>query len=222
MTDLDSVYSCFKNNASKILLVLGLMFLIPGIVYAAITGSKHDLSGKGWGTDEICKFCHTPHNAVVVTGYSAPLWNHQVTTATYTLYTSPTLQKYPGDPPTQQPLGPSKLCLSCHDGTVAIDSYGGRTGTNPISGAANLGTNLSDDHPVSIHWEHQTVDNKCDGCHFGNGGMYSSDLPFYGSRPNQTVECGTCHEPHNKFPANTRMLRKSLNSSELCLYCHEK
>ncbi len=192
------------------------------VVHAGIAGSKHDFSMKGWGTDEICKFCHTPHNANR-TVTDSPLWNHQVTTATYTLYTSPTLQKYPGDPPAQQPLGPSKLCLSCHDGQVAIDSYGGRTGTNFISGLANLGTNLSNDHPVSIHWNHQTVDNGlCFNCHFGNGGMYSSALPFYGIRPDQTVECGTCHEPHNRFPAYTKMLRKSLNKSELCLYCHEK
>ncbi len=204
----------------QILLALCLMTASATVVYAGIAGSKHDFSGRGWGSNEICIFCHTPHNAKKDVPDS-PLWNHQMTTATYTLYSSPTLQKYPGDPAPQQPLGPSKLCLSCHDGTVAIDSYGNVNGTRVITGAANLGTNLSNDHPISIHWEHQTVDGMCSNCHFGHGGMYSSDLPFYGTRPNQTIECGTCHEPHNKF-GYTKMVRKPMTKSELCLYCHEK
>jgi hypothetical protein len=120
-----------------------------------IVGTKHDLSGRGWGTNEICVFCHTPHNAK--SPQLAPLWNHASTTATYTLYSSPTMDETP-----LQPRSPSKSCLSCHDGTVATDSYGNRTGTNLMPGtpgtpgSQNLGTDLSDDHPVSVYWDHQT------------------------------------------------------------------
>lgn len=210
-----------KNYRCRDLFVLILLMVWASVVHAGITASSHDFSGRGWGTNEICIFCHTPHNAKTVTGYNAPLWNHQVTTATYTLYTSPTLQKYPGDPPTEQPRGPSKLCLSCHDGTVALDFYGNRNGTHFISGSANIGTDLSNDHPVSIRWNHQTIDTKCDTCHadlYGFPQQYN--LPFY----DWYLECGTCHEPHNRYPtySNGKMLRAPLSQSVICLYCHEK
>jgi hypothetical protein len=121
---------------------LGLV-LVAGIAGAQITGSAHDFSGQGWGTIEICQPCHTPHNASIA--LPVVLWNHEVTAATYTLYTSPTMNATTG-----QPDGVSRACLSCHDGTVALDSFGGATGTNFIGGDANFGTDLSNDHPVSF------------------------------------------------------------------------
>lgn len=199
------------------LFILGILAVYTTVVHAGITGSKHDLSGRDWGTNEICIFCHTPHNAKMVP--NSPLWNHKVTTATFIMYSSPSLKISP-EP---QPRGPSKLCLSCHDGTVAIDSYGKRTGSQFISGSAKLGIDLSNDHPISIYWDHQTVTpgggpscSKCHGAHQGKKPII--DLPFY----DRYLECATCHEPHNKYPAYTRMLRKSLNQSEICLLCHTK
>ena len=82
-----------------------------------ILGSKHDLSAVGPGPikaateAEVCLFCHTPHRALDV----VPLWNHEMSQATYTPYTSSTKKAAVG-----QPSGASKLCLSCHDGTVAL------------------------------------------------------------------------------------------------------
>jgi predicted CXXCH cytochrome family protein len=182
---------------------------------ANVTGSKHDFSGQGWGTNEICVFCHTPHNANTAIAGS-PLWNHQVTAATYTLYTSPSLRN-----PTSQPRGPSKRCLSCHDGAVAIDSYGTHSGTHFVTGPANLGTDLGNDHPVSVSWTHQTLAPgapSCGTCHIGgHGGWAPMPLPFYGG----SVECPTCHEPHDKG-AETKMLRKALTGSAICLHCHGK
>jgi predicted CXXCH cytochrome family protein len=185
-------------------------------VHAAITGSGHDFSALGYGSNEICIFCHTPHNAKKDVSDS-PLWNHKASTATYTLYSSTTLKQAP-----QQPRGPSKLCLSCHDGTVAIDSFGNANGSHFISGAANLGTNLSDDHPISIPWDHQTMSGgrpSCSNCHSFHGAL-PYNLPFY----NGYLECATCHEPHNKTPAGgaVKMLRKSLTQSAICLHCHGK
>jgi predicted CXXCH cytochrome family protein len=43
-------------------------------------------------------------------------------------------------------------------------------------------------------------------------------LPFY----ERYLECSTCHEPHNKYPAYTKMLRKTLDGSVICLSCHGK
>jgi hypothetical protein len=47
-----------------------------------------------------------------------------VTQGTFTPFTSATLDAIVGDPD-----GVSKLCLSCHDGVTAVDSFAGTTGT---------------------------------------------------------------------------------------------
>ena len=121
--------------------------LIIPTVAAILAGTKHDLSQKGFNTTQICIFCHTPHNAnAYVPG--SPLWNHNVTWSTFTTYASPTLNAVPG-----QPTGTSKLCLSCHDGTVGIDAYTNNAGLNFITGTALLGTDLSNDHPVSFLYD---------------------------------------------------------------------
>lgn len=204
-------------------------FLLPSIVFlfittgataahANITGSAHDFSGRGWGSSEICVFCHTPHNAK--TPQLAPLWNHTSTTATYTLYDTPTM-----DQKTVQPRGRSKVCLSCHDGTVAIDSYGSMTGTHFAGGNANMGTDLSNDHPISVPWTHQTLSggSSCSNCHSFHGGMQYVGLPFDGHGP-AYLECSTCHEPHDRYPSysNGKMLRRQLAGSAICLDCHAK
>jgi len=188
-----------------------------------VVGTKHDLSAQGLGTNEICIFCHTPHNAK--SPQLAPLWNHASTTATYTLYSSPTMDRTP-----LQPRNSSKHCLSCHDGTVAIDSYGSRTGTNLMPGipgtpgSPNMGTDLSDDHPVSVQWSHQTCTSGtmpcCTlECHTS---LDPDGMPFYGTSGNRYLECATCHEPHNKYDANQKMLRRPLAGSDICLTCHGK
>lgn len=188
----------------------------PDIAQAGITGSAHDFSAQGWSGGQICVACHTPHNADTSVTES-PLWNHQTTTSTYTTYTSPTMGFPPG-----QPRAVTKLCLSCHDGTVALDSFGGMSGSTFISGAANLGTDLSDDHPVSVEWRHQTVETSpfCANCHFGS----PRKIVFFGSGVTGDIwiECATCHDVHNGSPANVKLLRRTMVGSDLCLTCHEK
>src|SRR6059058_2582342 len=137
-----------------------LFWLAPAALaqYQGIIGSKHNLSVSGTGTikatgeQEVCVFCHTPHGASAV----QPLWNRNVPVNTYRVYSSTTLDAKPG-----QPTGSSKLCLSCHDGTVALGSVlsrgqliqmaGGITTLPP--GHRNLGTDLSDDHPISFRYD---------------------------------------------------------------------
>ena len=205
-----------KTTCATICCVSLLLICTTTNSWAGIVGSVHDLSDQGWSGGEICVVCHTPHNAdASIT--DAPLWNHQPSVASYTTYSSPSMQVLPEDP-----RGPSKLCLSCHDGTIAIDSFGGKTGTTPISGTRNLGTDLSNDHPVSVEWRHQTIitsSNFCFNCHFGE----PRELVFF--RPSGSgpiwVECATCHDVHNSsnFPY---LLRRTMEGSELCLTCHEK
>ena len=181
--------------------------------FAQIVGSAHDFSAKTWSGGNTCIVCHTPHNAVSGT---AVLWNHEATTATFTVYNSTTLDATVG-----QPAGSSKLCLSCHDGTVALDNFGGTTtGTNFIT-TGNLTTDLSDDHPISFAYT--TALATSDGGLFnpstansGLGGTIATDLLF-GDR----MECASCHDVHNAG-GNSFLLRISNAASALCLTCHNK
>ena len=67
------------------------------------------------------------------------------TSATYQIYASPTLNAFPG-----QPTGKSKLCLSCHDGTVAVDNHSGNTTGTRFIGPGSMGVNLGVHHPISF------------------------------------------------------------------------
>jgi predicted CXXCH cytochrome family protein len=184
-----------------------------------IVGSDHDFSTENWNnTGEICIVCHTPHHAVQ--NLTAPLWNHEVSTATYQIYTnvvSPTFDASPN-----QPDGSSKLCLSCHDGTVAIDNFGGATnGTQFMSGNDLLGTDLRDDHPVSFVYDAALA--TTDGGLFdptttnsGLGGTIDGDL----LQANK-LQCSSCHDVHNGS-GNANLLVMSNAASALCLTCHDK
>jgi predicted CXXCH cytochrome family protein len=186
--------------------LIGLVLMAQG----GVAGSAHDLSSQGWAQGEICILCHTPHNAP--TPQLVPLWNHQTTAATFTLYGSASLHNLPGQPGPQ-----SKSCLSCHDGTVAVDSFGGATGSRYISGPALIGTDLSDDHPVGMTFHHENGLN-CQNCHQIHPWGFGSVLPFYDGR----VECATCHDVHNNHVAGPHLVRKTLTQSALCLHCHAK
>jgi predicted CXXCH cytochrome family protein len=183
-----------------------------------ITGSAHDFSTETWNSSgEICIVCHTPHNAdISVTG--APLWNHEVTGTTFTLYSSPSLDATD----LGQPAASSKLCLSCHDGTVALENFGGATGgTNYVAGNDLLGTDLSDDHPISFTYDAALA--TADGSLFdpttqssGLGGTIQDDMLL----ANQ-VQCASCHDVHNAANLGF-LLVKSNAASALCLTCHNK
>ena len=105
---------------------------LPGIpcLAVSIVDTKHNLSASGPGDvralieDRICVFCHTPHNATPLT----PLWNKKIEPKAYELYQSTTLSAVPG-----QPSGPTRLCLSCHDGTIALGDV-----VNPPSGTPGI------------------------------------------------------------------------------------
>lgn len=191
------------------------LFIFSQAIAQSIVGSAHDFtSGTNtwYNSDEICIACHTPHNADL-TIIDAPLWNHELSDAVYTVYSSPTM-----DVPVGQPLATSKLCLSCHDGTIALDSFGGNTGTTLMTGDANVGDDLSDDHPISIDWQHQTETPECSNCHdMTQTPSMISPLPFFDGN----VECATCHDVHAGSGASN-LLRISNTGSDLCFYCHAK
>jgi predicted CXXCH cytochrome family protein len=188
--------------------------------FAQITGSAHDFTtaGNSWNTTgEMCIVCHTPHNADGTVA-DAPLWNHEVTAQTYNLYSG-----YDMDATVGQPASSSKLCLSCHDGTVAIDNFGGTTtGTTFITGAELLGTDLSNDHPISITYDALLA--SADGGLFdpttttsGLGGTISADMLAGGNQ----VQCSSCHDVHNAANLSFLLVKTNLGSA-LCLTCHNK
>ncbi len=214
-------------------LALAMAAALPLAVQAGIVGTKHDFSLASWNTDttfatEICVVCHVPHNGIGTTDPNNPgvglIWNREVTDpAGFTPYTSPTFLAVAG-----QPDGASLLCLSCHDGTIAVDKYG-RMGVDPITSGVSpsylitgrklLGTNLTDDHPVSFTFNtalaNQVGTLKDPSVALsGLGGTIQDDM-----LRNDKVQCVSCHNPHN--PANNaRFLVKSNDTSALCLTCH--
>lgn len=184
---------------------------VVGAASADITGSAHDFSGEAY-TNEICNVCHAPHAGNLVN--NAPLWSHDVSTASWTMYSNPatidgTIDATPG--------GVSLLCLSCHDGTVAVDSFGGATGTTFVTGNELIGTDLSNDHPISITYAGD-ADLAAATAPSGvaGGTTIDADMLFVGK-----VECASCHDVHNAYNINM-LLKKSNANSGLCLTCHTK
>jgi predicted CXXCH cytochrome family protein len=190
--------------------------LMSTVSYGGINGTPHDFSTvPSYGTNnEVCVICHVPHNADPA---PTPLWSHETTSQTYTLYSSPSMQGI-----VLQPASTSKMCLSCHDGTIAIDSFNGQIGTDFMDGglAVGGGGDLSDDHPVGFIYD--TALSVADGelndpttSITSLGDTIENDL-----LSNGYVECSSCHDAHD----NTwgRFLRMPNDSSTLCLTCHIK
>jgi predicted CXXCH cytochrome family protein len=200
-------------------LLIGLFLVVCGqVAIAQIANSAHDFTNASWNASsggEICKVCHIPHGGVLAEG--APLWSRQMPTGPYTVYSSPTLNSTT----VGQPSGSSKLCLSCHDNSIAL---GGTTFIssvgNPV-GYANVGTDLSNDHPISFNYDPALVSLDpglkpiTSPSGIGSGTIESTML-FNGK-----MECASCHDVHNS--ANiAHLLVKSNVGSELCLTCHIK
>jgi len=244
------------------LAILGLLVFASASRAAGIADTKHNLSTSGTGsihvssgTGEICVFCHTPHGAD--TAVAAPLWNRAQTTATFSMYTSPSLDATTGSAPT----GTSLACLSCHDGTVAFDAIrnlpgsGGFTDSTTVAsagwtfvgapgsvmpaGITNIGTDLRNDHPISMIYADArspsstsalqtagfraivtTGSKKCVG---GADCNDAAALPLSSATIGGAadyVQCTSCHDPHRSDTPT--FLRKSNAGSALCLTCHVK
>ena len=205
-----------KAAASPLLLALTLICV--GSLSADILSTKHNLSVSGpgdikaLGESEVCIFCHTPHNA----SPQGPLWNRQDPGRNYIPYTSSTLDSSPG-----QPTGASLLCLSCHDGTIALgdlisrDAPVAMTGGVTVmpDGRTKLGTDLSDDHPVSFYFTEALA--AADGKLVSPSlltGQVAVQLDASGQ-----MQCTTCHDPHDN--SNGKFLVHD-SGPPLCEHCH--
>lgn len=212
---------------------------------STIDKTKHNLSTSGTGTvkaakeTEICIFCHTPHFA----SPGGPLWNRSLSSVqSYSLPSSQqsaSLVSRPSNPPD----GDSRLCLSCHDGTVALGAVlnrgkkgeniqmTGAPGGKMPPGASNLGTDLTGSHVVSVAVNDQLLRRKnSQGLSFRY--QYPQDKKIK-LRPTKNVneggagkdglgiQCTACHDPHDN--SNTRFLvvpGRDDQWSSLCISCH--
>lgn len=201
-------------------IVLVSVELLAASANAGVRTTKHNLSVSGPGAiraqteTQTCIFCHTPHNASQTQGL---LWNRADSTATYIPYQSPTLGASVG-----QPTHASKLCLSCHDGTVALGALlseptevgfvGGVRFMPP--GPAQLGTDLTDDHPVSFHYDAALV---AQNFELADPNTLTAAVRL---DPFGQMQCTSCHNPHEE--GFGKFLVASTRGSDLCLVCHKK
>ena len=197
-----------------------------------VAETLHNLSVSGPGEirarteTEVCKFCHIPHNTAV----PEALWSQELSNATFVTpeITMGRNQRLAAP----QPDGTSRLCLSCHDGTVAMGKIAGRREPIALDVAQRLGpgrpgflgTDLSGSHPISFVLSE--VDSGFDDTSRDMG-----ILPLQAIRASKSVkldekdrmQCTTCHDPHSdRFydPGKVPRFWVSPSVQEVCLTCH--
>lgn len=212
---------------------------LPG---TGVEKSVHDMNSLSYTTKDdqgrVCAFCHTPHHAIDTTVATQstylPLWSHTPNTATnFTAYGtgdgnipfSPTLNLvYESD----ILVGPSRLCMSCHDGLIAVDQHYSTAGTTTLNsdvfGKAGIASNdsLSNDHPIGFNYNtvagaiikgtaNPTPSGTADGYINPATSLYGTDTTPNTNAPalkisdrlyNGIMTCATCHDVHNRRNAN--------------------
>ena len=219
-----------KQYRLVILIALFGAVVIQGAAFGkgSIIDSPHNLSASGkfavkyQEEERICIFCHTPHapkeSMLPTDGRPYPLWGHALSNPAggWTPYDSTTLHERPSA--NWVPTGSSRLCLSCHDGTVAIGNYLGSpikadqrmpTNVTDPTKSPNFGTDLSGHHPISFLYP------------------VSSELVDKGALPPAIkldqrgyLECGACHDPHDNEFGNFLVMDNSSATAPLCIACH--
>ncbi len=206
----------FRRSATILVLFCVCFFFRPasGHAIGGIINTKHNLSVSGPGPikslteTRICVFCHTPHNASPGT----PLWSKEIQAQTYSVYTSTTLKT---PQPLPQPFGPTKLCLSCHDGTIALGAVVGGTNLGissplPSTSPSYFGLDLSTHHPVAFSYYSSLPNTEL-------ATTPPSNLDFGGA--DAEIHCNTCHDPHDDKYGNFLAMDNSY--SALCTACHQ-
>lgn len=207
----------------KILVAAVVMVMFAAPAFAAIATTAHDLStggaqGAATGTDEVCVFCHTPHGGVA----DFPLWNRTNVTASGA-YSSTTLNATVGGVP-----GEAGACLSCHDGAslvaagTIVNAPNNATAFDvsalTMSDDANIGTDMSNDHPVGFTYDAAlvTADGGTGLVVPAGGTVGTAALPLFGGE----MWCSTCHDVHDD--TNGQFLQATNAGSALCTNCHNK
>ena len=204
-----------------LVLVLAGILTFSVAAIAGLTGTPHQL-----GT-EICVACHTPHAAIA--GYG-PLWNRNDSGGTYTLYTSAT---FTGTNAANALGGQSLACMTCHNGLAStiVNGPGTDAGTTApynlaagqVNGFANVGQDLTNDHPVGFTYSAGTTDpDGGDVWPAVVAGKINNVYPIYSGQ----MECATCHDVHNSASyagqgsTQVYFLRATNVNSAMCTTCH--
>ena len=187
--------------------------------------TRHNLSVSGKGDikssteTRVCIFCHSSHNA----SREGPLWNHETTApGKFKTYDRSTLAARPN-----QPNGSTKLCLSCHDGTIAVGALKGLAepiemqsvggdGEIPSQRKSHIGTDLTGTHPVSITFAQSSA-------------LSTNHLRWppvdpekkVGVDANGFVQCTSCHDPHDDSKSERYPFWNKTTFSEVCEVCHQ-
>jgi len=231
-----------KNKKCYILLTICCFFsVIPSLSQATgIFDTKHNFSSlappaniRALNQDQVCIFCHTPHNAKP----EYPLWNHELSAVVnYTNYWSETLQSYSNRAEAPPIDGFSKLCLSCHDGTIAIGAVRSRDEIlmepNPSLQAGRListaqgylGTDLSGGHPISIIYNESLAARRNADTSLMQlkWPIVDRDVRLYPTQGGYGVQCSSCHDPHgSQGGLNAPPLWRKKTYDEVCLVCHD-
>jgi predicted CXXCH cytochrome family protein len=207
----------------KFIGVVLLAMLAMGAQRESVRNTRHNLSASGPGAiravseTRVCIFCHTSHNAT----NEGPLWNHETSSpAAFRTYDRATMEGT-----AQQPNGATKLCLSCHDGTIAVGSVHsseadiqmqnvGGGGEIPAGRKSHIGTDLSGTHPVSVKMNEEV-----------SLGRTSLRWPPHdpegevGLDRSGYVQCTACHDPHGSRSEALPFWQKE-SYSEVCRVCH--
>jgi len=221
----------FRNVVTLFIVIIMLLPASAIAVGRGVLASPHNLSVGGpnnsYAFDEIrvCVFCHTPHNAQPES--LAPLWNRALSLENqYTMYRSPYFDSKVTSTPTK-PTGASRVCLSCHDGTLALNRYG-RTvlGSSEapkyLTGRANLTTKLSYDHPISFPYTTELSIS----ANLVNPGLLTGAVKL---DKNGYLQCTSCHNPHDNEFGNFLVMNNGDPTkpdynpavpSPLCVTCH--
>ncbi len=209
----------------------GLAVWLSGIQPSQALEGPHSLFDIVGAPDkQKCVACHTPHHAPS----STLLWNHVLSKNSFSW--SDWAQTAGG---TTLPKnistwsGSSKLCLSCHDGTVAAGAIYNpqKTFNNGKAGrVATASGDLKGNHPVAVPYPYDGVKNTYNQITTGEEAMASgwvarpAHVRLYADpgvqSNNRGIECATCHDPHGT--SNTYYLRNTIEGSALCLDCHVK
>jgi predicted CXXCH cytochrome family protein len=178
-----------------------------------MVGTNYDSSSNAT-EQQLCVYCHTPHKAE---GVGGPIWNRQNGTAADGFTTYGNTQ---AGTTAKGIIGAQSLsCLSCHDGTISVDSIYNPPGDEAWvndgdsivdTSFAYIGTDLSDDHPVSIVYTEGVAGLKT----LVNGD--AGGMPLF----NGDVECATCHDVHDDSLGS--FLRVEAAQSAICSACHDQ
>jgi len=201
-------------------IALMLLFFATSALSGSIRSTRHNLSISGSGSitasseTQICIFCHIPHREGSSESY---LWNRSSPANPYTVYYSSTLKADVG-----QPTGSARMCLSCHDGTIALGAIASSTTEIPFKGGIRLmpeespsylSTDLSDDHPVSFIYDTEL---SLDNMELRDPSLLPPTIRL--ENKNQ-LQCISCHDPHDDTYGQFLVMDNI--ASSLCISCHD-